>query len=203
MFLSPIVAEGSSTADRKKKPGVCPRRHWDGTGCHELCSNDNECPKNEKCCSTGCGYKCMAPVLEKPGVCPRQPSDHKQCVKSCSNDGDCPDNQKCCSSGCGRMCMEPYTVMLLKAEKCPWNLNLALSRKGCRDCPRDHICCVSDGGEICVPPVSSKPGVCPHRIYVHANCVEDCYSDSDCPNNEKCCPNGCGHECMPAVIGER
>uniref|UniRef100_A0A3Q0SVT0 WAP domain-containing protein n=1 Tax=Amphilophus citrinellus TaxID=61819 RepID=A0A3Q0SVT0_AMPCI len=44
----------------------------------------------------------------------------------------------------------------------------------------------------------TAPGVCPHRIYVHANCVEDCYSDSDCPNNEKCCPNGCGHECMPA-----
>uniref|UniRef100_A0A3Q0SVU8 WAP four-disulfide core domain 2 n=1 Tax=Amphilophus citrinellus TaxID=61819 RepID=A0A3Q0SVU8_AMPCI len=87
-----------------KKPGVCPRRHWDGTGCHELCSNDNECPKNEKCCSTGCGYKCMAPVLEKPGVCPRQPP---LCAEYCYHDGPCQREQKHCSTTCDHACSEP------------------------------------------------------------------------------------------------
>uniref|UniRef100_A0A3Q2VC72 WAP domain-containing protein n=1 Tax=Haplochromis burtoni TaxID=8153 RepID=A0A3Q2VC72_HAPBU len=46
----------------------------------------------------------------------------------------------------------------------------------------------------------AKPGVCPVRYYIHADCTESCSKDSDCHDNEKCCSNGCGHECMAPVI---
>ncbi|XP_039459966.1 WAP four-disulfide core domain protein 18-like [Oreochromis aureus] len=48
--------------------------------------------------------------------------------------------------------------------------------------------------------LTAKPGVCPVRKYIRADCTESCSKDSDCPDNEKCCSNGCGHECMPPVI---
>uniref|UniRef100_A0A3Q0SRR9 WAP domain-containing protein n=1 Tax=Amphilophus citrinellus TaxID=61819 RepID=A0A3Q0SRR9_AMPCI len=99
-----------------EKPGVCPFRPWNFIRCDELCSNDSDCPNNQKCCSTGCGQECMAPNIVKPGVCPRKPFDSRQCFPHCSNDGDCPDNQKCCFSGCGRTCIEPDIV---KPGVCP------------------------------------------------------------------------------------
>uniref|UniRef100_A0A3P8R2W5 WAP domain-containing protein n=1 Tax=Astatotilapia calliptera TaxID=8154 RepID=A0A3P8R2W5_ASTCA len=48
--------------------------------------------------------------------------------------------------------------------------------------------------------IDSKPGVCPVRYYIHADCTKSCSKDSDCHDNEKCCSNGCGHECMAPVI---
>ncbi|XP_039459967.1 keratin-associated protein 5-1-like [Oreochromis aureus] len=47
---------------------------------------------------------------------------------------------------------------------------------------------------------TAKPGVCPVRFYIRADCNESCSKDSDCHDNEKCCSNGCGHECMAPVI---
>uniref|UniRef100_A0A3Q0SRP1 WAP four-disulfide core domain 2 n=1 Tax=Amphilophus citrinellus TaxID=61819 RepID=A0A3Q0SRP1_AMPCI len=88
-----------------QKPGFCPHRHWDFEHCGDLCSCDGDCPNNEKCCSTGCGHMCMAPVLEKPGVCPRRCLDFGNCAESCSCDSDCSDHEKCCSNGCGHECM--------------------------------------------------------------------------------------------------
>uniref|UniRef100_A0A4W5KJX6 WAP domain-containing protein n=1 Tax=Hucho hucho TaxID=62062 RepID=A0A4W5KJX6_9TELE len=42
-------------------PGVCPRgRRGVGT-CAEICSNDSDCPNDEKCCHNGCGHDCIAP----------------------------------------------------------------------------------------------------------------------------------------------
>lgn len=43
------------------KPGVCPHRRFDNIMCGEFCSNDSDCPNNEKCCFSGCGHQCMAP----------------------------------------------------------------------------------------------------------------------------------------------
>ncbi|XP_030590363.1 whey acidic protein-like [Archocentrus centrarchus] len=83
---------------------------------------------------------------------------------------------------------------------CPWQPNLALTRKRCEDCPRDHICCVCDGEDVCVPPVFKKPGVCPRRRLVFGHCMKSCSYDGDCPNNNKCCSTGCGRDCMAPVI---
>uniref|UniRef100_A0A671L9W6 WAP domain-containing protein n=1 Tax=Sinocyclocheilus anshuiensis TaxID=1608454 RepID=A0A671L9W6_9TELE len=43
-----------------EKPGMCPSENL-GVGVRaESCSLDRECPNDEKCCSNGCGQRCMA-----------------------------------------------------------------------------------------------------------------------------------------------
>uniref|UniRef100_A0A8C7M6H4 WAP domain-containing protein n=1 Tax=Oncorhynchus mykiss TaxID=8022 RepID=A0A8C7M6H4_ONCMY len=104
-IVSAAETGGTSTA----KPGVCPRRRW-GTGiCAELCSNDSDCPNDEKCCHNGCGHNCIAPNTAKPEVCPRRPWGVGTCAELCSNDSDCPNDEKCCHNGCGHDCIAPYT----------------------------------------------------------------------------------------------
>lgn len=43
------------------KPGVCPRRTRGFGVCAEYCSNDSDCPSDEKCCFNGCGHQCTKP----------------------------------------------------------------------------------------------------------------------------------------------
>uniref|UniRef100_A0A8C7LZE5 WAP four-disulfide core domain 2 n=1 Tax=Oncorhynchus mykiss TaxID=8022 RepID=A0A8C7LZE5_ONCMY len=56
-IISAAETGGNSTA----KPGVCPRRRWGSGMCAEFCSNDSDCPNDEKCCHNGCGHECIAP----------------------------------------------------------------------------------------------------------------------------------------------
>uniref|UniRef100_A0A8C7I2C5 WAP domain-containing protein n=1 Tax=Oncorhynchus kisutch TaxID=8019 RepID=A0A8C7I2C5_ONCKI len=102
-IVSAAETEGTSTA----KPGVCPVRRW-GI-CAELCSNDSDCPNDEKCCHNGCGHDCIAPYTAKPGVCPVRRWGMGICAELCSNDSDCPNDEKCCHNGCGHNCIAPYT----------------------------------------------------------------------------------------------
>uniref|UniRef100_A0A671N0W7 WAP domain-containing protein n=1 Tax=Sinocyclocheilus anshuiensis TaxID=1608454 RepID=A0A671N0W7_9TELE len=47
-----------------EKPGVCPKTNPEDDmigACVELCSQDGDCPNDEKCCSNGCGHHCMSP----------------------------------------------------------------------------------------------------------------------------------------------
>ncbi|XP_029575520.1 WAP four-disulfide core domain protein 18-like [Salmo trutta] len=89
------------------KPGVCPRRRWSIGICAELCSNDSDCPNDEKCCHNGCGHVCIATYTGKPGVCPRRRWGIGICAELCSNDSDCPNDEKCCHNGCGHDCFAP------------------------------------------------------------------------------------------------
>ena len=42
------------------RPGACPKPTGRGF-CVEMCSADEDCPQNQKCCSNGCGHVCMRP----------------------------------------------------------------------------------------------------------------------------------------------
>uniref|UniRef100_A0A8B9P5R2 WAP domain-containing protein n=1 Tax=Apteryx owenii TaxID=8824 RepID=A0A8B9P5R2_APTOW len=46
-----------------RTPGVCPRRRVLHTfaPCTSSCTDDTDCPRNEKCCFTGCGRGCLLP----------------------------------------------------------------------------------------------------------------------------------------------
>ncbi|KAM9430440.1 uncharacterized protein ACWYII_018204 [Salvelinus alpinus] len=195
-----IVSAAETGGTSIAKPGVCPRRRWGSGICAEICSNDSDCPNDEKCCHNGCGHDCIAPYTAKPGVCPRRRWGVGTCAELCSNDSDCPNDDKCCHNGCGHDCIAPYTVPVLpKAGQCPLLLKVVPSHKGCvrdEDCPKDDKCCVFHSYALCVPPDFTKPGVCPRRRWGVGTCAEFCSNDSDCPNDEKCCHNGCGHDCI-------
>ncbi len=48
-----------------EKPGACPKKLGVGL-CVDMCFDDGDCPKNQKCCSNGCGHQCMSPYK---GIC--------------------------------------------------------------------------------------------------------------------------------------
>uniref|UniRef100_G3NV00 WAP four-disulfide core domain 2 n=1 Tax=Gasterosteus aculeatus aculeatus TaxID=481459 RepID=G3NV00_GASAC len=111
LALSAFVHHGTATAAEADgnvaaKPGVCPRRHWGSGPCAEFCSNDSDCPSDEKCCHNGCGHECTAPYEVKLGRCP-SPRGTPMCAEFCHHDGQCPGEQKCCKTSCGHACSEP------------------------------------------------------------------------------------------------
>ncbi|KAM6977756.1 LOW QUALITY PROTEIN: WAP four-disulfide core domain protein 3 [Aplochiton taeniatus] len=101
--LRAIKTEG----DVRAKPGVCPHRKWGvRLMCAEFCSNDSDCPNNEKCCCNGCGHECITPYTVKSGRC-GLPKGTTMCAEYCYHDGQCPGEQKCCRTTCGHACTEP------------------------------------------------------------------------------------------------
>uniref|UniRef100_A0A4W5NUD6 WAP domain-containing protein n=1 Tax=Hucho hucho TaxID=62062 RepID=A0A4W5NUD6_9TELE len=53
--------------DCESKPGVCPHRRWGVGTCAEFCSNDSDCPNDEKCCHNGCGHDCILRIYFQIG----------------------------------------------------------------------------------------------------------------------------------------
>uniref|UniRef100_A0A8C1P7E1 WAP domain-containing protein n=1 Tax=Cyprinus carpio TaxID=7962 RepID=A0A8C1P7E1_CYPCA len=150
-----------------QEPGVCPKIYPEDDmlgDCAELCSQDGQCPDDEKCCSNGCGQRCMPPYKEKPGVCPKI-QILGVCEELCSQDGDCLNDEKCCSNGCGHQCMAPSKV---KPGVCP---RKALGIGLCHvlecvddiDCPNDEKCCSTKCGRECTPPFI---GICSTDAWV-------------------------------------
>ncbi|XP_042084069.1 WAP four-disulfide core domain protein 8 [Haplochromis burtoni] len=175
------------------KPGVCPRRRLDFGHCAEICSNDRDCPNNEKCCSNGCGHECMAPLSE----CSR----HLNLALSRKGYEDCPRSHICCVYDGEEVCVPPAPI---KPGVCPHrHLGHGRCLESCfndRDCPFFEKCCSNGCGHECMAPYKVKPGVCPRRRLGYGRCAEFCSNDSDCPDKEKCCSNGCGHECMAPYV---
>ncbi|XP_032317135.1 WAP four-disulfide core domain protein 8 isoform X1 [Camelus ferus] len=75
--------------------------------CSASCKSDIDCPENEKCCESTCGFVCAKAWKVKAGFCMMTPS---LCVRidkpQCLQDHDCPLTMKCCSL-CGMKCLEP------------------------------------------------------------------------------------------------
>ncbi|XP_028266464.1 WAP four-disulfide core domain protein 3 isoform X2 [Parambassis ranga] len=100
------VFSAEAVSKTTAKPGVCPRRTRGFGVCAEYCSNDSDCPSDEKCCSNGCGHQCTKPFTVKPGRC-ALPKTTPMCAEYCYHDGQCPGEQKCCRTTCGHACSEP------------------------------------------------------------------------------------------------
>uniref|UniRef100_A0A3B1II23 WAP four-disulfide core domain 2 n=1 Tax=Astyanax mexicanus TaxID=7994 RepID=A0A3B1II23_ASTMX len=105
-FLSFVLFSVCEWPSPSTKPGVCPQRKWGSGMCAEYCSDDSDCPNNEKCCHNGCGHECTAPYTVKPGRCTK-PKGTPMCAEYCYHDGQCPGEQKCCQTTCGHACSEP------------------------------------------------------------------------------------------------
>ncbi|XP_039632504.1 WAP four-disulfide core domain protein 3 [Polypterus senegalus] len=133
------------------KPGHCPKK-LQVTPSKRVCSNDHECPSNDKCCIFSCGAVCVPPAFTKPGVCPRRKTGMGTCAEYCANDSDCPGVKKCCSNGCGHECVKPYIV---KPGRCQLPKTTHMCAEFCYhdgDCPEEQKCCRTTCGSACSDP---------------------------------------------------
>ncbi|XP_025120492.2 WAP four-disulfide core domain protein 8 [Bubalus bubalis] len=89
------------------KDGQCPLFPFKNRmECSASCKSDYDCPLNEKCCESMCGFDCAMAWTVKAGFCPNKPPicstiDRPRCLQ----DNDCPLTTKCCSR-CGLKCLE-------------------------------------------------------------------------------------------------
>ncbi|CAH1799634.1 unnamed protein product [Owenia fusiformis] len=110
------LVNGSVTCTRMKCKGRCPSVPRGISGiCVEECSEDDDCPGEQKCCSNGCGHVCRDPVTGpdcssvvcvKPDCLPGNPTYTPAgkccplCKRGCSKNGVFYDpNDKMPSSG--------------------------------------------------------------------------------------------------------
>ncbi|KAM9058982.1 WAP four-disulfide core domain protein 3 isoform 2-T2 [Megaptera novaeangliae] len=89
------------------KDGQCPLFPFKNRmECSASCKSDFDCPPNEKCCESMCGFDCAMAWTVKAGFCPRKPPTCSRIEKPrCLQDDDCPLTTKCCSL-CGLKCLE-------------------------------------------------------------------------------------------------
>ncbi|XP_075756896.1 uncharacterized protein LOC142818803 isoform X4 [Pelodiscus sinensis] len=217
-----------------EKAGVCPdlpRELPQGLcvdACVDACVDDADCPGEQKCCATGCGYKCRGPLAVKPGACPAVlRGSLGPCVERCRSDGDCGRTEKCCRTGCGRVCKPPVEEKPGRCRRPLFVCTGAVTAECDTDaeCPGSHKCCPVGCARTCRPPETAprgsdsrlpargqeKPGYCPALVppglslsqscgpcLANRSCSA-CAGDTDCPGPEKCCPSQCGTRCTEPI----
>uniref|UniRef100_A0A8C9EKY3 WAP domain-containing protein n=1 Tax=Pavo cristatus TaxID=9049 RepID=A0A8C9EKY3_PAVCR len=165
------------------KSGLCPRkRARRDAACPNLCTDDRDCPGDQKCCFSGCGLACTT----KSGACPVVlRGSLGPCLEWCDSDADCPGAKKCCTTGCGHVCKLPTegkSFVTLPAGPLPG--------------PAAHHTIPS----LCTCTV--RPGLCPATTTRAGECLILCLEDKDCPPSQKCCLQDCGRVCVPPLQGK-
>uniref|UniRef100_A0A8C5DDL9 WAP domain-containing protein n=1 Tax=Gouania willdenowi TaxID=441366 RepID=A0A8C5DDL9_GOUWI len=163
-FLSYIYLSSTNTKLLfffSEKPGNCPDEpQWGKLHCkiHDQCNNDHDCPYDQKCCKTRCGFECKdVQSPDKPGQCPaallQWGPEYCNVVDKCHNDYDCPGDEKCCKCRCGLQCVD---VNNEKPGNCPdepqWGNPHCKVHDQCRNdfhCPKDEKCCKTRCGFKC------------------------------------------------------
>ncbi|XP_060554606.1 kielin/chordin-like protein isoform X3 [Ruditapes philippinarum] len=169
------------------KPGRCPRP--DGMGiCVERCTNDDSCPRRQKCCSNGCGHTCQRPIRGKRcrylgGTYRDGESFRDDCNTCVCNDG----NVACTRMACLKTCVH----------------NGVTYRDGESYMNECNTCMCSNGQSICtLMACPGRPGSCSKiGSAVGSICIDECTSDYNCPVGEKCCNSGCGRICTKPIGG--
>jgi WAP-type (Whey Acidic Protein) 'four-disulfide core' len=97
------------------KSGSCPAVSGNSMNgwCDQRCTTDGDCAGTNKCCSNGCGKRCLTPVtlltgpVVKAGRCSDALTFNGGCVMQCSSDGHCSGTSKCCRNACANVCVRP------------------------------------------------------------------------------------------------
>ncbi|XP_040431819.1 papilin-like isoform X2 [Cygnus olor] len=129
-------------------PGECPRAEpcWDPRRRRgSQCLDDSACQRDEKCCSTGCAWACVAVAV--PGE--SQDRAPGQCMEECDTDVQCPQGQRCTSTGCGRVCRD---IPGGRVGACPIPRDGGTCSDLCsfdEECPWGQKCCSNGCGHVC------------------------------------------------------
>ncbi|XP_078504432.1 uncharacterized protein LOC144762993 [Lissotriton helveticus] len=198
-----------------KKSGLCPTPPSYPTCATfpsrpmNICTSDQQCPGDEKCCEYGCRLQCKKPLQDKLGSCPA--FDRSICrfarpaPAECSSDSQCPGTQRCCCHGACRMeCAETVSEKLGTCPLKPSDCKIPLPVQQCEDdsaCKGKQKCC-SQCGMKCIDPIEN-PGFCPFDPEREKQCgylpLSQCSSDAECRVGEKCCLFDCGFQCVKAL----
>ncbi|XP_053408353.1 WAP four-disulfide core domain protein 3-like, partial [Mercenaria mercenaria] len=128
-----------------EKLGQCPRRTGVGI-CVSLCTGDSSCPGDQKCCSNGCGHRCMSPIsggrscFYKGEMRMDGETFKDRCNECTCNDGHVSCTEKACGSKPGR---------------CPRPSGIGICVELCTDdsiCHRRRKCCSNGCGHTCALP---------------------------------------------------
>ncbi|XP_075701696.1 WAP four-disulfide core domain protein 3 [Rhinoderma darwinii] len=198
------------------KAGKCPsERHYikaEHENCHRLCTRDDNCPENMKCCPDNCHMMCKPPAADKPGTCPKFESSYSvalKCNDNCTSDSECPGTTKCCFKTCGKTCTptlsdiaKPNMVSTASRGFCPQEdiYNCILKeRKFCDEasCLDGYRCCPKICRWECAKSRQERAGECPPVTKCSSE-GKACSSDYDCSHLFKCC-SACGNRCVKAV----
>ncbi|XP_062479763.1 keratin-associated protein 10-6-like isoform X4 [Pezoporus occidentalis] len=193
------------SAPERDKPGECPRvrPRQAPEPCEEeedSCAHDRDCPRQEKCCFSGCAMRCARPAREHPGQCPRaEPcwDPRRRRRSQCLDDSICGRAEKCCNTGCAWECVA--------VPRESWDRDGGQCMEECEtdsQCPRGQRCTSNGCGHVCTDIPGGRVGTCPIPREA-GTCLDLCSSDEECPWGHKCCSNGCGHVCTPASLQER
>ncbi|KAM4772437.1 uncharacterized protein WCC33_004149 [Rhinophrynus dorsalis] len=222
LFLGLILCTVGSWAQKEpaepelKKPGTCPLDvsyptcGTNPTGFVSDCKNDNDCDGKEKCCYSGCRYRCLLPLEEKVDACPY--FNASICITmrplpaQCSNDNQCQGTDRCCCFSCRHQCTPTIKV---KTGQCP-----PIKVKCAADPPKPKFPCQQDSdclgkkkccdfcGKQCVDPEEEHAGVCPVSIEQKSCTILEeplCFRDANCPVNQKCCLSDNQMRCVDAL----
>ncbi|XP_006735355.1 WAP four-disulfide core domain protein 8 [Leptonychotes weddellii] len=211
LLLSLSMEESTSSPIKrvKQKPGVCPReRVICETEVPDFCTTDLQCLKHMKCCSFGCGKKCMDPLQEPcmlpfdEGQCNTsilrwyfdfkhqscQPFIYGGCHGNANNFISIANCKMACSSAVknGQCPLFPFKDRMVCPASC----------KSDSDCPQTDKCCESMCGFVCAKAWTVKSGFCPRKPMVCSKIDRPkCLKDHDCPVSQKCCSH-CGLKCL-------
>ncbi|XP_025731114.1 WAP four-disulfide core domain protein 8 [Callorhinus ursinus] len=211
LLLSLSLEESTSSPIKrvKQKPGVCPReRVICETEVPDSCTTDLQCLKHMKCCSFGCGKKCMDPFQEPcmlpfdEGYCnisilrwyfdfkhqSCQPFIYGGCHGNANNFISIANCKMACSSVVknGQCPLFPFKDRMVCPASC----------KSDSDCPKTDKCCESMCGFVCAKAWTVKSGSCPRKPMVCSKIDRPkCLKDHDCPVSQKCCSH-CGLKCL-------
>lgn len=187
--------------------GVCVSFCPDGKVCNDEtcsdCSQDSDCPCNQKCIQGNCTCPPSAPNINPAGCCveclnnthcdPCEVCVGGNCVPKDCQDGycnpitgncdecytnaHCGDNE-CCVNGKCQCCLgfyrDPLTGLCVPTPKC-------FTSEDCKDC------------EDCIN-YKCEPRICPNgQLCINDTCVDGCTDPDDCPTGYGCL-NG---QCVP------
>uniref|UniRef100_A0A669P2P2 WAP domain-containing protein n=1 Tax=Phasianus colchicus TaxID=9054 RepID=A0A669P2P2_PHACC len=186
------------------KSGLCPwKQARRDAVCPNLCTDDRNCPGDQKCCFSGCGLTCTTPYTGTSCPYPHSSPGVHPPAWVCTLRAHLCTPHACHRGRMGAGWRPEGSWGTAKSGACPvllrGSLGPCLDRcDSDADCPGAKKCCTTGCGHVCKLPTEGK-------IFVpwgRNRCLILCLEDKDCPPSQKCCLQDCGRTCVPPLQGK-